>query len=164
MLDDLDDLDGLSSTLDLEFKSDEREFTVYVIGKNDDAVGRRYTSIIHEVTGSDVDHTYNPIEVPITVTDHGDTAGLLITKDGNELPRLVVNEPVGEDGDTVRSDYTVRLKSSPLPGEVVRVHIISREPSSAAVEPKVLTFYPQMRVLLYGTPHRRSPLPALPMT
>ena len=131
MLDDLDDLDGLLSTLDLEFKSDEREFTVYVIGKNDDAVGRRYTNIIHEVMEPDVDHTYNPIEVPITVTDHGDTAGLLITKTitDNELPRPVVNEGATDNYYV----YYVRLESSPLPGEMVLVHIISREPSSADV-------------------------------
>ena len=120
----------------LSFMSTESVHTVYVIGVNDDVVGSRSTSIVHTVVGVD---SYNPIEVPITVNDRGDTAGLLITKTetGDEIPRPVINE---NDG---MSTYYVRLRSSPPPAGEVVVHVISREPSSVDVttpSSKKLTF------------------------
>ena len=137
-----DDKTALSNPKDitnitrLPFDANTTTHTVYVIGVNDDVVGRRFTRIVHTVVG---DNSYNPIEVPITVSDHGDTVGLLITKTetGDELPRPVINEPDG------MSTYYVRMKSSPPPNEEVVVHVISEEPSSADVTvppTKMLTF------------------------
>ena len=133
--------DGITSATNLDFTTDNETLTVYVIGVNDNVVGSRSTSIVHTVTTGGDSDSYNPIEVPITVSDHGDAVGLLITKTltGDELPRPVINEPDG------MSTYYVRLRSSPPPGEEVVVHVVSREPSSADVtlpSSKKLTFTP----------------------
>ena len=79
-------------------RTDNETLTVYVIGVNDNVVGSRSTSIVHTVTTGGDSDSYNPIEVPITVSDHGDAVGLLITKTltGDELPRPVINEPDGD--------------------------------------------------------------------
>ena len=128
---------GITNTsVSLTFSSAVKVHTVYVIGVDDNVVGSRSTSIVHTVSGVD---SYNPIEVPITVSDHGDTVELLIT--GDELPRPVINE----NGDTYTYDVRLRSSPPPLPGEEgeVVVHVISREPSSVDVTApasKSLTF------------------------
>ena len=119
-------------TVTLDFTEGTRVLTVYVVGIDDDVVGERSTHIIHTVTTSSQseDLTYNPVEVPITITDHGDTAELLITEtlDDNERPKPVVNEGGGI------STYFVKLNSSPPPGGEVKVYVISKDPSSVNVD------------------------------
>ena len=115
----------------LDFSVGESKKTVWIFGQNDyvDNAGGSRSAIIQNTASG-----YLRKDVPVTVYDNGDTAGIkILSLEDKPITSITIEE------ESAGKKFTVELTSAPPTGKTVTVHVVSADPD-VTVSPSELTF------------------------